>query len=278
MMVRRAAPSPASEWSTARHRKTDTVRVVTGDTPNADAAQPRPKSGLLSRYRRLREFLAGPDRYGAVLIFLIAIFVMLGLSEDGRWLRLVVVPALIVTLEFILSTSGASRRVRHSTWVIDGIVVAVALVQVLFFDTAKPYATYMACAAITVTGMVFVFRRILEHAVISTETLFAAASMYVLIGLSFAFVLLSVAMIVGPDYLSGAEREPSDYVYASFITMTTVGYGDIVPVAKSARVLMSLEALTGVLFLATVISRLESGFGQSRPDVTREPDTRRGDS
>jgi hypothetical protein len=280
MMMRRAAASSAREWSTAGHRKTDTVRVVTGDTPNADAnaGERRARPGFFTRYRRLREFLAGPDRYGAVLIVLIAIFVMLGLSEDSRWLRLVVVPALIVTLEFILSTSGASRRVRHSTWVVDGIVVMVAVTQVLFFNAGKPYATYMACAAITVTGMVFVFRRILEHAVISTETLFAAASMYVLIGLSFAFILLSVAMIVGPDYLSGAERQPSDYVYASFITMTTVGYGDIVPVAKSARVLMSLEALTGVLFLATIISRLVSGFGQSRTDVVREPETRRGES
>jgi hypothetical protein len=96
--------------------------------------------------------------------------------------------------------------------------------------------------------------------------------MYVLIGLSFAFVLLSIAMIVGPDFLAHAEREPSDYVYASFITMTTVGYGDIVPAKNGARVLMSLEALTGQLFLATVIARLVSGFGRTRHD-TRQAGT-----
>jgi hypothetical protein len=219
---------------------------------------------VVSRLTRLRAFLAGPDRYGAVLIFLVAIFVMLGLSEEGRWLRLAVVPALVITLEFILSTSGASRQVRRVTWAVDAAVISVAVWQVVAFGQARPYATYAACAVLTVTGMYFVFRRILEHEVISTQTLFAAASMYVLIGLSFAFVLLSIAMIVGPDYLSGADREPNDYVYASFITMTTVGYGDIVPAANSARVLMSLEALAGQLFLALVISRLVSGFGQVR--------------
>jgi hypothetical protein len=241
---------------------------VSARSANGDRAQ----SERWRRFRRLREYLAGPDRYGAVLIFLVAIFVALGLSKDGRWLRLVVVPALALTLEFILATSGANRQVRKLTWIIDAAAVAVAIVQVVVFDQEQPYATYFACAVLTVTGMYFVFRRILEHEVISTQTLFAAASMYVLIGLSFAFVLLSIAMIVGPDFLAHAEREPSDYVYASFITMTTVGYGDIVPAKNGARVLMSLEALTGQLFLATVIARLVSGFGRTRHD-TRQAGT-----
>jgi hypothetical protein len=272
--------------ATARHGKTSdraspagctaasladgTVRVVAGGTSSDTDRAERKR-----RMARIRQYLAGPDRYGAVLIILLGIFVMLGLSHDGRWLRLVLVPLLAVTLEFILSTSGASKQVRRASWTIDSTVMVIAIVQVVVFHRQQPYATYLACSALTVTGMYFVFRRILEHAVISTQTLFAAASMYVLIGLSFAFVLLSISMIVGPDFLNGAEREPSDYVYASFITMTTVGYGDIVPRANSARVIMSLEALIGQLFLATVIARLVSGFGRTRRDLgdsqTAEP-------
>jgi hypothetical protein len=232
-----------------------------------------PESTGNGHYGRLRKVLGGTDHYGAVLLILLGIFILLGLSKDGVWLRLVVVPVLALTLDFILSTSGASRRARHAAWSLDVIVICIALGQVILFHETRPYATYAASAALTVTGMVFVFRRILEHEVISTQTLFAAASVYVLIGLSFAFVLLALAMIIGPDFLSGASRQPSSYVYASFITMTTVGYGDIVPAKNLARVLMSLEALSGQLFLATVIARLVSGFGRSREDRFR-PDER----
>jgi voltage-gated potassium channel Kch len=217
-----------------------------------------------SRYAQMREYLAGPDRYGAVLVLLIASFVLLGVSREGRWLRLVVAPLLIVTLEFILKTSGASRSARKAAWVIDGIVVLVAIVQVVVFGRNSPYATYAGLAAVSLTGMYFMFRRILEHQVISIQTLLAAASVYVLIGLSFAFLLLTVGMIVGPDFLRHAQRQPDDYVYQSFITLTTVGYGDIFPGRDSARVLLVLEALVGQLFLATVIARLVAGFGRQR--------------
>jgi hypothetical protein len=233
------------------------VGVDTGPAPDTST----------SRIVRLRTFVAGRDRYGAVLVLLVTSFALLGLSREGRWLRLVVAPLLILTLEFILRTSGASRNARRAAWVVDGIVVLVAIVQVLFFHRSSPYATYAGLAAVSLTGMYFMFRRILEHQVISIQTLYAAASVYVLIGLSFAFLLLAIGMIVGPDFLRHAQRQPDDYVYQSFITLTTVGYGDIFPGRDSARVLLVLEALVGQLFLATVIARLVAGFGRPRDAV-----------
>jgi hypothetical protein len=228
----------------------------------------------MNHNRFMRHILGGTDRYGAVLMILIAVFVVLGLSNDSPWLRLVLVPILALTLDFILSTSNASRVARRRAWLLSAAVLSVALIQVTVFHQSRPYATYLASAALTLTGMVFVFRRILEHEVISTQTLFAAASVYVLIGLSFAFIMLSSAMISGPGFLVNAQREPSDYVYLSFITLTTVGFGDVTPGTNLARVYCVLEALSGQLFLATVIARLVSGFGHNPKLPTRPPEER----
>jgi voltage-gated potassium channel Kch len=54
-------------------------------------------------------------------------------------------------------------------------------------------------------------------------------------------------------------------IYFSFITLTTVGYGDIVPVTTVARMLTSTEAMTGTLFLAVLISRLVSLYSTQPP-------------
>jgi uncharacterized membrane protein len=64
-----------------------------------------------------------------------------------------------------------------------------------------------------------------------------------------------------PGAFAGVERHddtPPDWVYFSFVTLTTVGYGDITPVARGARTLAILEALVGQLYPAVIIARLVS--------------------
>ena len=68
-----------------------------------------------------------------------------------------------------------------------------------------------------------------------------------------------------PDAFTGLPRhdnQAADWVYFSFVTLTTVGYGDIVPVARSARTLAILEALVGQLYPAVIIARLVSLQGE----------------
>ena len=62
----------------------------------------------------------------------------------------------------------------------------------------------------------------------------------------------------------GADGALADWVYFSFVTLTTVGYGDITPVSTSARSLAMLEALTGQLYPAIIIARLVSLQTSSR--------------
>jgi hypothetical protein len=92
------------------------------------------------------------------------------------------------------------------------------------------------------------------------DRIYGAVALYLLIGLSFASVYAMITIhaggaFAGPGAAGGA---PSDWVYFSFVTLTTVGFGDITPVSHLARSLAILEALVGQLYPAVIIARLIS--------------------
>jgi hypothetical protein len=93
---------------------------------------------------------------------------------------------------------------------------------------------------------------------VTSDLIMAAACAYILLGLvwAYAYYLLE---IFHPNSFKGLENMNKDiwnFYYYSFVTLTTMGYGDILGVTKSARSLSILEAITGQLYLAIMISRL----------------------
>jgi voltage-gated potassium channel Kch len=92
------------------------------------------------------------------------------------------------------------------------------------------------------------------------DRVFGAVVLYLLIGLIAAFVYAAIHGL-NPDAFSklpSGNDDISDWLYFSFVTLTTVGYGDITPVARSARGIAMLEALVGQLYPAIIIARFVS--------------------
>ena len=96
---------------------------------------------------------------------------------------------------------------------------------------------------------------------IGSEEIFGATSLYILIGLVWATIYQGVELFVpGSFYLAEVQNVDgvlnwSDFLFFSFTTLTTLGYGDITPITSQARSLSILEAITGVIFIAGVLSR-----------------------
>lgn len=105
---------------------------------------------------------------------------------------------------------------------------------------------------------------------IQPETIYQAACVYLILGVIFALVYASVSQVdagaFNPVPTAGAAPDGADtgsrgaglarWVYFSFITLTTVGYGDITPIAPAARSFVILEALIGQFFVAVLVARL----------------------
>lgn len=100
------------------------------------------------------------------------------------------------------------------------------------------------------------------------EVLSAGISVYLLIGLLWAFLYLMVAGMVPhafaftPPPPGATPLDFADSIYFSFCTLTTAGYGDITPLNRVVRMLATLESIAGVLYLAVLIARLVSLYSQ----------------
>jgi hypothetical protein len=110
-------------------------------------------------------------------------------------------------------------------------------------------------------------RTLREHQTVQRNTLYGAACTYLLLGFAFATVY-ALLEEVHPPALAGspagqgsARLLPADLVFFSFMTLTTVGYGDITPVSAEARLVAVFEAVAGVFFLAFLVAlyRAEEG-------------------
>ncbi len=121
----------------------------------------------------------------------------------------------------------------------------------------------------TVIGILFYayIAGILLHFILKSEdvkrdVLYGAVSIYMLIGGVFGSIFSMIELILpGSFYINPAHNIDGiinwiDLLYYSYVTLTTLGYGDIIPVTSYARYTAILEAIIGVMFLAIIISRL----------------------
>jgi len=121
-----------------------------------------------------------------------------------------------------------------------------------------------------ILGTLGCFKKAFSPGPVDRERLGAALGLYMLLGLIFA-LLYTVIAELRPGSIHFAVARPAEFVarpladmvYYSFVTLATLGYGDIVPLSPSARGLAILEAVVGQIYLVVVVARLVSLYGQS---------------
>jgi hypothetical protein len=110
-----------------------------------------------------------------------------------------------------------------------------------------------------------IIRRVRLHAEINMLTVLAAVCIYVLLGLSFAFVFECIGEIGARPFFTVHEAGTrSDYTYFSFVTMATVGYGDLTAQGGLGRAVAVTEGLVGQIYLVTTVAALVGNLGRTR--------------
>src|SRR6266566_2944043 len=119
-------------------------------------------------------------------------------------------------------------------------------------------------------------RFVLRAPSVSVEVLCASISAYLMLGLMWTMAYWLVDQLTPGGAFSfntnAGTRSMNGFTgfYFSFITLSTVGYGDITPVSKVARMLAAMEAMTGLLYVAILIARLVSLYSAPGPAEHRE--------
>ena len=118
---------------------------------------------------------------------------------------------------------------------------------------------------------VVVVRRVLAKPTVTIQSIYGALSAYLIIGLMFAACYAAIQRLDSQDFF--ASNEPANtqtLQYFSFTTLTTLGYGDFTAARSGGRSLAVMEAVTGQVFLATLVARLVSAY--QRPTLRPRPE------
>ncbi len=230
------------------------------------------------------ERLAARDRQGGalgrhsvMLASLIFMFVALPLLEwaPGRGTRFPILLCLV-----LLAATYVNRTQRWILWaaVVLGVgtIAGLAIAHTSGSSGARIIAELLGLGLLGFTTFVLL-NTLVQARYVKIDTLIGGICVYLLIGLCFALVyrlLVDVspgAFVSGGEALAASLDDPSTLstrlLYFSFITLTTVGYGDITPHDELAQMLSASEAIIGQLYLAIFIARmmgLYMGNGRAR--------------
>jgi hypothetical protein len=234
----------------------------------SEAAAPHPPAA--------RPAHIGFRRYSTAefLVALVLLFIATPFVEDMRY-----GPNLEVSLMTLVLVSGVLAVGRSRRTLIWAAILVVPTVTARWIHHFFPERTCLA--VFLVTGLVYLIflvvqflRFILRAPRVSSEVMCAGISVYLLLGLAWTLGYLLVAALADPlrpafAFNTGPASSQSmtsfNAYYFSFVTLTTVGYGDITPVSNVARALAALEAMTGTLYVAVLISRLVALYSAQPP-------------
>jgi hypothetical protein len=211
------------------------------------------------------------DRYIVAAGLIIASIIATALGGDHRVGKVIFVFIESATLFVIVHASGVSPRgIRVATalmaFAIAGTFVSVGLDR----ESIGPAAVG---AALALAGPIVIVRRTRLHVKVDQNTIAASLCIYLLAGMFFSYVYGLMDAIDGPFFHQGERASLAvNYVYYSFVTLTTLGYGDYTARTNFGHMLSVSEALFGQLYLVIVVAVLVGNLGRTRASAAAAED------
>jgi hypothetical protein len=206
-----------------------------------------------------------------ILALLLVLFP--ALEEMARPILLIAVVASVFVAGVFVVRSGRFRvRIAISLAVIQIVLTGLAVAQTV---NSPSYLFTIALALATTTVLIgyciyCVARYVLQANYITRDQIYAGMCAYLMLGFAFGCIYYLVEMLSPGCFSVNASKLSSDspdLMYFSFVTLATLGYGDITPVAKISRALAEVEALVGMLYIAVFMARLVSMAGSGPVNV-----------
>ncbi len=205
-------------------------------------------------------------RYAALFYTLIAVLgagpLVAAFGLDHNWIRL------FLELNLFVAVFGFPAT-RRSGVLRFGLAIAVVARLLAFVVEGHPInlATRPIVIVVALLATVGALRFALRTQRVDTEHVYAALDAYLLIGIFAGLLHHLIEEIVPGSYVSGGAALPdfsfTTAIYFSFVTLATLGYGDIVPQTDVARGVTVVEAIVGQLYLAVLIARLVSNAARA---------------
>ena len=206
--------------------------------------------------RRAEQFT---DAFGLVFGLVVITYVLTSLLGTDGWAAVVVMLSVALTSVVALTSSYAAPHYVHLSIYLGALGMVLAVIAAITGDE-----TFLSLGAIVQVGllaaaMAAVLMRVVSTAEVGARTILGAISVYTVLGLLFAFIYEAVGRVQGSPFFEGqAHIHHGDYLCFSYTTLTTTGYGDLVPGGQPGRMLAGFEMLIGQIFLVTLVAGLVS--------------------
>ncbi len=159
------------------------------------------------------------------------------------------------------------RGARRSYYPAIALAVVGIILNIIAIQSSADWLTYASFAAILLFIVIAIgvtFHDVATDPDISANRIIGAVAVYLLLGVFWAVAYTLVDLAV-PGSFAGFESQSgtawdSEWLYFSFVTMTTLGYGDISPVSPVARLLAYLQAIVGQLYIAILVAGLVGAY------------------
>jgi hypothetical protein len=203
------------------------------------------------------------DRFELVLVLVLATIAVQGLIDVRGSLFAQLFTHAISGLALIAAAraSGARRRWRRAMDVLVIVVLALSFAAISFRRdngqaAVPPETMWLLAAALT---PVLIARRVLQHTVVTLQTIMGSVAAYLQIAVAYAFLFQTLDAFSSTRFF-GEDVSTTTYMYFSLVTISTVGFGDFVAVTDLGRMAAASEAVVGQVFLVTFVALFVSRF------------------
>jgi len=210
---------------------------------------------------------ARAQRFGLLLVALLATILVQGASTPGDVQRVVVSALVGATLVLALRVGEARRSI-----VLGGLVLAFALACATIVQAITGHVGVLSTAICDALLVMFappavalgVLRSLRRHGRVRIDAVLGVLCLYLLFGMFCAFGWAILNELNPPFFANHGAANGSNFQYFSFVTLATVGYGDFTARTPLGHTLSVLEALVGQIYLVTVVSVFVTNIGRNR--------------
>ena len=199
------------------------------------------------------------DRYLFLLISLLSLLLITPLFEG--MVELTTLLDIFITAIFLSSLYAISQKAENLRIAVGLLLPVVAGMWLTYF-VHIPYLRLVAdCCAILFFAftIILILSSLLREYEITLDVIYGAVVVYLLMALMWAFIFDIIETFQPGSFQVTANQSQGTrvhFVYYSFVTITTVGYGDILPVSLIARAFSIVEMVVGQFYLIILIARL----------------------
>ena len=202
-----------------------------------------------------------------LLAAILASFAVQGISTPGKWEQVLVALLLATTLLLALWAANSRPWIMRAGFLVGVGVVVASVVESAAGDVdgaASRLANLLLVVLAPPAIVIGVVRSLRARQKVTVEAVFGVLCLYILLGMFFAFMYGAIDRLGTGFFSNGVQATVANCLYYSFTTLTTVGYGDLTAVGNLGHTLSVTEALTGQIYLVTIVSVIVGNLGRLR--------------